>query len=564
MKEQNTMVYNARGITTFRDLLEGSVELYGERTAFLYSDAGEITEVTYERTFENVRAFAAYLRSLLPEGAKVAVIGKNSYFWALTYLTVTCGVGMIVPIDKDLRSDEIEALLSTADVGAVVYSPELKEKIIGLQSDRRLLLNMEDFEEYLEKGRDLIAAGDRSYEQHRVDPHAPGILLFTSGTTGVSKGVVLSQYNICSNLMSIAKIMRIYPEDRALSIAPLHHTFECTAGFLVIFYNGGSIAYNSSLRRLQAELKLFRPTVMASVPLILNTFRNTIIKKYSQMRGGKAVLSLQRVLSDMTGKKAGKRIFSIVNETFGGRMRLIVSGAAPLEPETYRDYERFGIKVYIGYGLTETSPVVTVHTDFYSAPDDIGFPLPGTKVRLDNVNEEGVGELVVKGPGVMLGYYHDPAATEQVMEDGWFHTGDLARCTPRGTYQIAGRIKSMIVTPSGKKVFPEELELFLCKHPCVAECMVYESEEEGVSKITAAVYPDEEEVAARLSKEGVTPGSAGYEREKRRLIQEAVKGVNARFPAYKHITRLVLRSVEFEKTTTRKIRRNAPENRVGE
>ncbi len=563
MKDKNKMVYDAREVTTFKDILEGSAELYGERTAFIFSDAGNITEVTFSQTFENVKAFAAYLRSVVPEGAKVAVTGKNSYCWAMTYLTVTCGVGIIVPIDKDLRADEIEELLDTAEASAIVYSPEMKEKILGL-SDKYLCLNMENMEEYLEKGRELIASGDRSYEEHGINPHAPGILLFTSGTTGVSKGVVLSQYNICSNITSIAKIMKIYPEDRAISVAPLHHTFECTAGFLVIFYNGASIAYNSSLRKLQSELKLFRPTVMASVPLILNTFRNTIIKKYSQMRGGKLVLSLQRALSDATGNKAGKKIFSIVNETFGGRMRLIVSGAASLEPETYKDYERFGIKVYIGYGLTETSPVIAVHTDFYSAPDDIGYPIPGTKVRLDDVNEEGVGELVAKGPGVMLGYYKNPEATARVMENGWFHTGDLAKRTPQGTYQITGRIKSMIVTPGGKKVFPEELELFLEKSPYVAECMVYESETEGGSKITASIYPNEEEIAGKLSKSGIVPGTPEYEKEERGLINEVIKSVNLKFPTYKHIGRLVIRKREFEKTTTKKIKRNSADNLSGE
>ena len=371
---------------------------------------------------------------------------------------------------------------------------------------------------------------------------------------------MLSQYNICSNVMGVARVLKVTPDDRALSVAPLHHTFECTAGFLFMIYNGGSIAYNSSLRRLQADLKLFRPTVMAAVPLLLNTFRNTIIRKYSQMRGGRLVLSLQRALSDVSGEKAKRQIFSVVNETFGGRLRLIVCGAAPLDTETTRDYARFGIKVYVGYGLTETSPVITVQSDFYSAPGDVGRPIPGTKVRLDDVNEEGIGELVAKGPGVMLGYYENKEATEAVMEDGWFHTGDLAKQLPSGAYKITGRIKSMIVTPGGKKVFPEELEMFLEKSPYISECMVCGKEIDSAVRITALVFPDADAVAEKLAKSGIEPGTEEFREAQKKLISDAVKAVNADFPNYKHISDIIIREKEFEKTTTRKIKRNAPEN----
>lgn len=559
MKKSTGLVYDVRNITTFKSLIEGSAELYGERTAFLYSDNGEVKEITYARALENIKAFTAYLRSLLPEGAKVAVVGKNSCFWAMSYLTVACGVGTVVPIDKDLRADEIENLLETAKVSAVIYSHELTDKINGLSEDY-LRIDTENFDEYVEKGEMLRAQGDRSYENHSVNPHEPSIILFTSGTTGVSKGVVLSQYNVCSNVMGVAKVLKVTPDDRALSVAPLHHTFECTAGFLFMIYSGGSIAYNSSLRRLQAELKLFSPTVMAAVPLLLNTFRNTIIRKYGQMKGGKLVLSLQRVLSDVSGEKAKRQIFSVVNDTFGGRLRLIVCGAAPLEADVYKDYARFGIKVYVGYGLTETSPVIAVQSDFYAAPGDVGRPIPGTKVRLDDVNEDGVGELVVKGPGVMLGYYENSEATEAVMEDGWFHTGDLATELPSGAYKITGRIKSMIVTPGGKKVFPEELELFLEKSPYIAECMVCGKEKDGTVKITALVFPNAEAVAENLAKSGIVPDTDEFREEQKRLISDAVKSVNAGFPTYKHISDVIIREKEFEKTTTRKIKRNAPEN----
>ncbi len=558
MKNRENLVYNTRKITTFKELFDGSAELYGERTAFCFAEGDEIINITYNEAYEQVKALSAYLRSVVPEGAKVAVSGKNSYRWAITYLAVTCGVGTIIPIDKDLRSDEIAELLKISEASAFVYSPEIAGKAEGLENV--LCLSMDDFDGYLAKGRELIENGDRSYETHEINPHETSIILFTSGTTGVSKGVMLSQYNICSNIMGVLCKVRVYPNDVAFSVAPLHHTFECMAGFLSMIYGGAAIAYNSSLRRIQAELKMFRPTIMASVPLIMNTFRNTIIKKYGQIKGGRAVLSIQRAIAGASNDKTKRKIFSIVNDTFGGRMRLIVCGAAPLEPETYRDYERFGIKVYIGYGLTETSPVITCHNDFYRSPYDIGMPLPDTKVRLDNVNDEGIGELVVKGPQVMLGYYKNPEATREVMEDGWFHTGDLARLTERGSYQITGRIKSMIVTHSGKKVFPEELELHIERSRLVKECMVYESHADGSARIAVSVFPDAEEVAAQLAKENLSEGDAGYAERVKELVEGVVASVNKKFPNYKHITKTVIRSREFEKTTTRKIKRNAPDN----
>ncbi len=559
MKKTPELVYDVAAITTFRELIERSAEKYADNLAFLYCDDG-VCEVTYEQTYHDVMAFATYLRSRLPEGCKVAVTGKNSYHWVLTYLAVTCGVGIIVPIDKDLRADEIAGLMADSESLAIVYSPETEEKVAGLDANY-VKLNMAHMADYLKEGQKLLAEGDTAYQSHRVDPHALGVLLYTSGTTGVAKGVMLSQYNICFDITHVLRRLKVTPEDRALSVAPLHHTYEMTAGCLCMLYSGASVAYNSSLRKLQAEMKLFRPTLMAAVPLILETFRNAVIKKYGQIKGGKAILSLQRMASDIGGnQKAGKKIFRIVNNTFGGRMRLLVSGAAPLSPDVFRDFERFGIQVMIGYGLTETAPVCIMHNDFYTAPDDIGYPISGVQVRLDSVNEDGVGEIVVKGPNVMLGYYNNPEETARVLKDGWFHTGDLARMTKQGTYQIAGRAKSMIVSPGGKKIFPEELELFLSKSPYVKECLVYSYGDEHDRKITAAIVPDEETVSAKLEKEGYLSGTEEFAEAEKKLIEEVVCRVNGEFPSYKRMNRVVIRHREFVKTTTRKIKRNAPDN----
>lgn len=556
-KYNPNFVYDTEDVTTIRELLERSVYHYGERPAFLYNEGGDISKITYREVLERVKGLATYLRSKLPEGCKIAVTGKNSYNWVISYLAITCGVGVVVPIDKDLRGEEIADLISDAEADAVIYSPEQEEKM-ALVSDEILKLNMNDIESFVDDGTALIKNGDRSYADHKINPHALGSLLYTSGTTGVAKGVMLSQYNICYDLTHALRRVKIYPTDVVLSIAPLHHTYETTVGCLLILYSGSAIAYNSSLKRLQAELKLFRPTVMAAVPLILETFRNAILKKYRKIKGGKLIFSLQKAASDVTGKKAGKKIFSIINETFGGRMRLIVCGAALLSPAVFRDYERFGIKLMIGYGLTETAPISLMHSDFYTCPDDIGYPVSGVSVKLDDVNEEGVGELLIKGPNVMLGYYKNPEETARVMtHDGYFRTGDLARQKPNGAYQIAGRAKSMIVSPGGKKIFPEELELYLEKSEYIKESLVYEENDENGRRIVAAVITDEENVSSKL---GMKPTDKGYLEAEKQLISKTVKDVNAQFPNYKHIGKICIRKKDFVKTTTKKIKRNAPDN----
>lgn len=554
------LVYEVRDVTTIRELIENSVSLYSERPAFLYLDGSEVKEITYAQMNEDMIALATYLRSRFPKGSKIAVTGKNSHQWALSYLAVTCGVGIVVPIDKDLRGEEIAGLINDSEAVAVIYGDEQQAKIDEVD-DSCAKLNMANFPEYIAEGKKLLENGDTSYRDHTINPHELGILLYTSGTTGVAKGVMLSQYNICFDITHALRRVKVYPTDVALSIAPLHHTYETTVGLLVMLYSGVAVAYNSSLKRLQAELKIFRPTVMAVVPLILETFRNAILKKYNKIKGGKVILSLQKAVSDITGNKAGKKIFSIINETFGGRMRLLVCGAALLSPEVFRDYERFGIRVLIGYGLTETAPVSAMHSDFYNHPDDIGYPVSGVQLKLDDVNEEGVGELLIKGPNVMLGYYKNPEETARVMtEDGYFRSGDLARITPRGTYQIAGRAKSMIVSPGGKKIFPEELELYIEKSIYAKESLVYEIKDPDGNKIAAAIVPDDENVADKLGKDGLTPGSEAYTEAEQALFNQIVKDVNTKFPHYKHIQKVFVRHRDFEKTTTRKIKRNAPDN----
>lgn len=564
------LVYNVREIASIRELVEDSCEMYADNIAFLFHDkeGKEITEISYSRTGKDVRYFATYLCSLGLHEKKVAVIGRNSYPWALTYLAVCCGVGVIVPLDRDLHGDQIADLLRDAGAAAIVYDTDKAAQMEQVSFDG-VKISFEDVPDCIAKGRDLCRAGDCSYEKNIPDPYALGVLLYTSGTTGISKGVMLSQHNICSDIVNVCRQIHVYQSDRCLSILPLHHTFECMAGFLTFLYSGASIAYNASLRTLMQDLKLFRPTGLIAVPLVLETFYHAILKKYKKLRGGDFVLKTQMALARATGSYAARRrIFGAVHEAMGGRLRIFLIGAAPVRPEVCNAFELFGYPVYIGYGLTETSPVCLVHNDRYRRPDDVGYPIAGLRAKIVDSDEEGVGELAVKGPNVMLGYYHDPQATAQVMHDGWFYTGDLAKKKPNGAYQICGRIKSMIVLKNGKKVFPEELEQFLGQAPCVEECMVYGEEENDTCVLTAVVYPNEsylQAAAALLRQDASQPEeeqtSANMLHDQ---LMQAVQRVNERFPAYKSIRRVKIRTEPFVMTSTRKIKRNLPENRMGE
>ena len=556
------LVYNIRDILTFRDLIGGSAELYGDLCAFTFREGDGVREITYNEAYSDIRAFAAYLNSLGLNGKKVGVMGKNGYPWALTYLAVTCGVGVIVPIDRELKSEELRHVVEHSELSAIVYLPDVADKVENLPGNF-LRLSTASMGEYITAGETLRAMGDTSYEQHHVDPHEMSILLYTSGTTGLAKGVMLSQYNICSNIMNVLRRISVGPEDRLLSILPLHHTYECMAGFLAPIYAGASVAYNDSLRRLTEDFKLFSPTVLVAVPLVLETLRNNIIKRYGKIKGGNALLAVQRRVSDaarVLHPDAGRKIFSTVSDAFGGRLTRILSGAALLPEHVHRDMERFGFKVYIGYGLTETSPVCIMHNDFYRSPDDIGYPIVGGQAKLVDPDENGVGELAYRGANVMLGYYKNPEETAKVLRDGWFHTGDLARVKENGAYQITGRKKSMIVTQNGKKIFPEELEFYLAQSDVVAECMVYGEEGEHDVVVTAAVYPNYPVIEESLAGEGIHPGDDNYDSRVREIITKAVKEVNEKLPSFRRIMKIYIRKTEFVKTTTRKIKRT-DENR---
>lgn len=551
--DTNKYVYNVRDVSSIRELTETSCEMYAQNVAFLYKKGDTVHEVRYEQVGKDIRALATYFNSLGLENEKIAVTGKNSYFWSLTYMAVCSGTGVIVPIDKDLRGDEVAYLLEHAEAKAIVCSPEAVAKVTA-SGYKGMIISMDDLPDCIEKGSRLMYDGDTSYRDHKVDPFGLGILLYTSGTTGVSKGVMLSQHNICSNIVQVRRVFSVSENDRSLSILPLHHTFECMVD-LAIFYSGASVAYNSAVTKLKAELKIFKPTVLVCVPMVLETLHRSIMANYAKIKGGKALLAAQKTMARGLTMAGRRKLFSSIHEAVGGRLERLVVGAAAMLPNIHEDYELFGYELHVGYGLTETSPVCLLQSDHYRAVGDTGFPLTGIQCRICDANEDGIGELQVKGPNVMLGYYKNPAETAKVLNDGWFSTGDLVKKKPNGAYSITGRIKSMIVLPNGKKVFPEEQETFIDRSPLVKDSMVFLTEKGDKPLLAVSIYPDWDALNAEAEKRGVTA---------KEVMTGVVAEVNKLFPSYKYIGKVIIRENEFIKTTTSKIKRNEPENRTEE
>ncbi len=561
--KSNNLVYDVRPVSTIRELIETSAAEFGDRTAFVVKRNSENVEITYKEVLENVKALSTFFNAEGLKGCKIAVIGKNSYEWSLTYLAAVCGTGVIVPVDKDLKAPEIKNIISLSGAQAVMHSKELEQTAESLDIDGLKKYCMSNMQEYLSAGEEKRAAGDKSYENHLIDPFALGVLIYTSGTTGVAKGVMLSQYNICSDIVAVLKQVKITPDDRTLSVLPLHHTYESMAGFLSMLYAGGSITYMTSLTHLLADFREYQPTIFIAVPLLLKTIHSGIIKKVKAVPGGSLYLTVGKTITTLSGafsQNVAAKVFASIHNVFGGRLKTILCGAAPLDPAIFKDFEKLGFRMLCGYGLTETSPICIMHSDNVHKAGTVGLPICSSKAKIIDPNEEGIGELAVKGPNVMLGYYNDPEATAEAFDkDGYFKTGDLAKIDPAsGHYVITGRIKNMIVIGNGKKVFPEEIEYLLEKCDGVKECMAYgHTDEQGYVTVAVKIYPDFD-YFKELNYDKDSPEFAEYLET---FFKTAVKEkVNRNLPAYKAVRKIELRYREFDKTTTKKIKRNSADN----
>lgn len=569
MKKDKLQYFNVRKIVDLRDMVKQSAELNPGCSAFTLKDNdGNFIPITYDNFLQSLNEFGTALLNLGLKNTKIAVMSENRYEWCLTYLTVVNGVGVIVPLDKELPENELASLLSRSEASAIVTSSEYIKTIIKIKKDLpdlKYVISMDPLEdgengneiiplsELMEKGRILVESGKREYIDAPINPEEMSMLIFTSGTTDTSKGVMLSHKNICHDIMGVSQLLTADNRDSILSILPLHHTYECTAGFLTMVYLGVSIGFCEGLRHITKNLQEYKPSIIMTVPLILETVYNRVEKKakkenkYAKLRFG---LFVACVLSKLGIKNIQRSLFNEVHENLGGNLRLIISGASALNPKISKAFRSMGFNLLQGYGLTECSPIVTVNRLKEYKDGSVGLPLPGVEVIIDNPGRDKIGEILVKGDNVMLGYYNNEKATNEVLKDGWLYTGDYGRIDRDGFLYVTGRKKNVIVTNNGKNIYPEDIELYLNRSPYILESLVYgvNDPEDKDTKVCAQIVPNMEAIEEEL-------GKVPSEEELYKIILAEVKKVNKKLSSYKRIRHFDIRQEEFEKTTTKKIKR---------
>ncbi|NLD19385.1 MAG: AMP-binding protein [Clostridiales bacterium] len=567
-KKYRDVYYRMRYINDLRDLVYSSAEMFGEDPAFLVKDipGGEYRPIKFSQFKEDIDCLGTKLTEMGLKDKKVALIGENSYEWVVSYLAVTNGTGIIVPLDKELPEGELNSLLQRSDVDAVIFSEKMKDKAIKASQGVDAVeyrINMGtprkeesqgvlDWKLLLEEGRKLLEEGSTSFINTVIDRDAMCSLLFTSGTTGLAKGVMLSHKNISANIYNMSKFVKIRRPGCGLSVLPMHHTYELTCHVFTGLYQGMCVAICEGLRYIQPNMKEAEATVMLGVPIVFETMHRKIWKQAEASGSAGAIrrlLELSRKTKLYNRQKAIRRLFGKIHTSLGNNMSLFIAGGAPIDPQVIRDYEAMGIPMIQGYGMTENAPIIAVNRDYYSKADSVGKPMPGTDVKIINRDEDDVGEIICRGPSVMLGYYNNPEATAEVIKDGWLFTGDYGRFDEEGFLYICGRKKNVIVTKNGKNIFPEEIEHLLLEQPFIEEVIVYGviDKKSKDTVVKAEVYPDFKEIQNQFSE--VTEDGI------KDIIKDAIEDVNDRMPVYKRVKRFKLRDEEFEKTTTRKIKR---------
>jgi len=567
--KKDTPFYEVREIKDLRDMLDQSVSIYGEKAVFLIKEKkGEpYTEISFKRFGDDVAAFGTALMDLKLQNLRVAIISESRYEWYITYMSTVNGPGVVVPLDKELPKGEIANLINRAHCNVIVYSQTKEAEIDAIRSEVpevKYFISMDEtdntdkqnsFAKMLEKGRALITEGDTGYRDIVIDPDEMKILLFTSGTTSDSKAVMLSHRNISFNLMEMCKMLYIGPEDTFLSVLPLHHTYECTCGFLCQVYRGSTVAQCEGLRYIVKNMQESKVTIMLAVPLMIESFYKKIFSKENAPKLKKAI-AVSNLLRKL-GIDVRKKLFKKVHDTFGGNLKLLISGGAPVDPDMLTALQNLGINVVQGYGLTECAPILAVNRDVFYKNAAAGMILPGVDVKIVDVDENGNGEIIGKGDNIMLGYYENEEATREAIIDGYFHTGDIGYIDEDNFVFITGRKKNVIITKNGKNIFPEEIETLLMRQPFIKEVLVFGKEDnDGDTLVNASVFPDFEALKEELGEE--------YSPEKvKEIIGKQIKETNKILTGYKAIKDFEIRDTEFEKTTTKKIKRSSfiPVNR---
>lgn len=563
-------LYQVREIRDLRELIDSSTELFADKPAFLVKDesGGEYRPIFFTEFRKEIDCLGTALLKRNLKGEKIAIIGENSYEWVLSYFAVSCGVGIFVPIERELTTEDMKNLLDRSKAKVVIFSEKATSQVEEAVKDNKdiIKVNMGALEHtgdvlsmrtLIEEGRQLLAEGDKEYSSLAINPEAMSLLLFTSGTTGTAKGVMLSQKNLVSNIMNMSKLVNVNGMT-SLSVLPMHHTYEMTCNILTSLYQGCTIAICEGLKYIAKNMIEAQVNVLLGVPLIFEGMYKKIWKQAEKSGRDKKLRMAVNLSKSMNLKnsKLPDKIFKDIHQAVGGHVKLLISGAAAMDPAMIEDFSAMGLPMIQGYGMTECSPIIAVNKDRYSKAASVGQPMPGTTVKIEDTDEYGIGEIICKSDSVMLGYYEDPEETKKVLKNGWLHTGDYGYQDKDGFIYITGRKKNVIVTKNGKNIFPEELEFHLGKSGYILESLVYGMDEHcgGETIINANIVPDYEAIEEEFGKLS--------DQEIYKLIKAAVEEANSRMTQYKRIKRFEIRKTEFEKTASRKIKRNK-ENRQG-
>ncbi len=553
-------------ILSLQDMIIQSANRYGDKLALEDLNDTPIPRLTYSALLKQILKFGSALKALgIKERSHIAVIGENRVQWALSYLTMSCFNYVVVPMDRNLNQNEILNVIHESDAEAVIFTSLYEQIFIESHTSLHKVKNYISMDP-ISYGHHFISMselirnspGCTVEELPKIDPKEMGAVIFTSGTLGRAKGVMLSQNNISSNLMAMLSIFMMYPSDRFLSVLPMHHTYECNCGLLCPLYAGSSIHFARSLKTVVDDLQRVRATILLGVPLLYDKMFKRIHKGIQEKKAVAKVLNplikLTDVMQTVGWKNAKKSIFKDLHHKFGGSIRFFIAGGAAPDPLVAKGLRDLGFNFIQGYGLTETSPILALNSPSKLKDDAAGIPLPRTELRINDPDKEGIGEVFGKGPNVMLGYYKNPKATAEVMQDGWFKTGDLGYFDKEGFLHISGRKKNVIISKSGKNVFPEEIEDVLNRSPFVLESLVYGAEDAKQDEIIAAQIVVDAEAFIELAE------STGKEITKEflhQIIADEVSKVNKQISSYKQIRKFVIRDQEFQKTTTQKIKRFA-------
>lgn len=547
-----------------RELLRNSADVFADNTAFVTKVKSKETKevsyinTTYKELFDEMGYLGTSLVNRGLKGAPIALVGENSYHWCLTYFTCASGVGVIVPLDKLLQKDEITSCLARSKSKLVFCDKKrykmIKEIIEENTTEVKAVVGIDFIPEggvsilnLIDEGKRLVEEGNRDYLDCSIDADAMNFLLFTSGTTQQSKAVMLSHRNFmsCNYGMNLEELF--FEDDVNMLILPLHHCYGMS-GLLTFLSQGMKNVFCDGLKYIVKNLQEYQVTVFMSVPLLLENMykkiNKAIVKQGMEGKINKAMKICSA--SEKMGIYIRRRLFKGVIDQLGGSLRFIINGAAALDPVVSKGFNDFGILTVQGYGLTETSPTIASETYRYLKPGSVGKVMPNVEAKILEPNAEGIGELVVRGENVMLGYYDDQAATDEVLKDGWFHTGDLAYFDKDGYLFICGRKKNVIVMKNGKNVFPEEIENNINNLPYIEESMVFtRNKATDVVLWAKAVY----------SKNYLTENNLTFE-ELEKQFDEDMNKINGDMPAYKMIKKYFLSDIPTIKTTTQKTKRN--------